>query len=302
MNRGRSTGDGVRAVLCCDLDGVVWTGRRPVPGAADAIRSAAAAGWRIGFLTNNSSAPVDEVVDRLAALGVPCRADDVITSAQSAAAVLAGRLAPGSRVLVVGGPGVRGAVVAVGLTPVEEPPAAAVVVGWDRRFDFERLDRAAAAVRAGALFVATNRDPTYPDEGRLLPGAGSMVAAVATAAGTEPMVAGKPEEPTVRLVRERFGPTGVVVGDRPSTDGALAAALGWPFALVLSGVTSREAVRGGEAIPHPVPDYVANDLVELVPRLGEATGSTRGQRPGGSGGGHPGRGASGGRMGRDQPG
>src|SRR5205807_2396550 len=84
---------------------------------------------------------------------------------------------------------------------------------------------------------------------RVLACAGSLVAAVATAAGSTPEVAGKPEAPTVGLIRERFGTTGVVVGDRPSTDGALATAIGWPFALVLSGVTAAVAPPGGEAIP-----------------------------------------------------
>ena len=88
----------------------------------------------------------------------------------------------------------------------------------------------------GARFVATNLDPTYPVAGGLVPGAGALVAAVSTASGTRPEVAGKPEAAMVALVHARWGTTGVVVGDRPSTDGALAVALEWPFALVLSGV------------------------------------------------------------------
>jgi len=122
-------------------------------------------------------------------------------------------------------------------------------------------------VREGARFVATNMDATYPVPGGLIPGAGSIVAAVATATGVRPEVAGKPEAPTVALVHDRLGSTGVVVGDRPSTDGALADALGWPFALVLSGVTAEVAPPGGEAIPTPAPPYVANDVGELVPQL-----------------------------------
>ena len=99
----------------------------------------------------------------------------------------------------------------------------------------------------------------------MLPGTGAIIAAVATAGGRQPEVAGKPEAPTVALVRERFGTHGVVVGDRPSSDGALAAALGWPFALVLSGVTAAVAPPGGEAIPSPPPPYVAADLGALAP-------------------------------------
>jgi ribonucleotide monophosphatase NagD (HAD superfamily) len=93
------------------------------------------------------------------------------------------------------------------------------------------------------------------------------VAAVATAAGSTPEVAGKPERPTVDLIRVRFGTTGVVVGDRPSTDGALANALQWPFALVLSGVTAAIAPPGGEAIPDPAPPFVGKDLGALATAL-----------------------------------
>ena len=106
-------------------------------------------------------------------------------------------------------------------------------------------------MRDGARFVATNLDATYPVPGGLIPGAGSLVAAVATAAGASPEVAGKPEAPTVGLIRERYGDIGVVVGDRPSTDGALATALGWPFALVLSGVTAAVAPPGRRGDPRP---------------------------------------------------
>src|SRR5207237_7597828 len=118
---------------------------------------------------------------------------------------------------------------------------------------------------------ATNLDATYPIPDGLLPGAGAIVAAVATASGTEPEVAGKPFAPTVAMVRSRLGTHGVVVGDRPSTDGALADALGWPFALVLSGVTQREAPPGGESIPEPPPPFVADDLAALVPQLVDAS-------------------------------
>jgi glycerol 3-phosphatase-2 len=174
---------------------------------------------------------------------------------------------PGARVLACPGPGVREALVEHKLLPVDDGPADAVVVGFHRDFDYAGLDRASAAVRAGARFVATNLDATYPVPGGLIPGAGSLVAAVATAGGRTPEVAGKPEAPTVGLIRERFGDTGVVVGDRPSTDGALATALGWPFALVLSGVTAAVAPPGGEAIPDPAPPFVGADLGALAPTL-----------------------------------
>jgi glycerol-1-phosphatase len=254
-------------VVCCDLDGVVWRGDEAIPGAADAIARLRAAGFRVGFVSNNSAAPVADVVSELERCGIPAVDDDVVTSALAAATLLAGDLAPGDRVLACAGPGVVEALTDAGLTAVDAPPAAAVVVGFHRTFDFDELDRSSRAVREGARFVATNLDATYPIRGGMQPGAGSIAAAVATASGRAPEVAGKPEPPTVALVRQRFGAHGVVVGDRPSTDGAFAAALGWPFALVLSGVTRDDAAPGGERVPEPRPPFVADDLGALAPDL-----------------------------------
>jgi HAD superfamily hydrolase (TIGR01450 family) len=254
-------------VVCLDLDGVIWRGDVPIPSASGAIALLRDAGLRIGFLSNNSSMVIAEVVAKLARAGVPAEPHEVLTSAVAAGALLGSSLPSGARVLVCAGPGVVEALGDTGLTLVSEPPAAAVVVGFHRDFDYDELERASRAVREGARFVATNLDATYPTSDGMIPGTGALVAAVATASSTTPEVAGKPEPPTVALVRQRLGRTGVMVGDRPSTDGALADALGWPFALVLSGVTARVAVPGGEAIPSPPPPYVAADLGELAPRL-----------------------------------
>jgi HAD superfamily hydrolase (TIGR01450 family) len=261
---GAGAGGSRPFVVCCDLDGVVWRATAAIPGAADGVAAMRAAGLRVAFLTNNSSRKVRDHVEQLAALGIPATAEDVATSAQAAAAMLARSTSPGARVLACAGPGVAEALAARDFLVVDEGPAAAVVVGWHRTFDFERLRRAADAVRGGARYVATNLDPTYPGAHGLLPGAGAIAAAVSTASGRRPEVAGKPEPPTVELVRARFGGRGVVVGDRPSTDGALAAALGWPFALVLSGVAG---TPGEEEVPDPAPPFVAPDLGALAPRL-----------------------------------
>ncbi|MEX2253804.1 MAG: HAD-IIA family hydrolase [Acidimicrobiia bacterium] len=261
-SRGRAA-----PVVCCDLDGVLWRGDEPIPGSADAIAALRDAGLRVGFVSNNSSQPVATVVAKLEGLGIAATVDDVLTSAHAAAALLAHTLSPGARVLACAGPGVVEALAEVGLAPVAEPPVEAVVVGFHRGFDFDELDRASSAVRDGARFVATNLDATYPVPGGMLPGTGAITAAVAVASGRAPEVAGKPEAPTVALVRERFGDSGVVVGDRPSSDGALAGALGWPFALVLSGVTAAPPPPGGEAIPEPRPAFVEADLRALAPAL-----------------------------------
>lgn len=247
-------------VVCLDLDGVVWLGAVPIPGAAAAVGALRAGGGRVGFITNNSGRTPASIVGQLSSMGVDAAAEDVVTSAQAAVALLAGSTAGGTRVLACAGPGVVEALTAGGFEAVREGPAEAAVVGWHRDFDYDELDRTAAVVRGGARFVATNLDPTYPGPEGPMPGNGALVAAVAIASGVQPEVAGKPEPAMVRLVRDRFGDAGVMVGDRPSTDGALAAALDWPFALVRSGVTD-------EAIPDPPPAHVAASLADLVPRL-----------------------------------
>ena len=161
-----------RPVVCCDLDGVIWRGETPIAGAADGVTRLRDAGLRVVFLTNNSSGRVRDNVERLAAAGVAADPDDLVSSAQAAAALLATTTAPGSRVLACAGPGVVEALRAEGFEPVSgasargdapaDAPVDAVVVGWHRDFDFERLRIAADAVRSGARFVATNLDPTYP--------------------------------------------------------------------------------------------------------------------------------------------
>ena len=189
-------------------------------------------------------------------MGVAAGAEDLLTSAQAAATLFE----PGSTALACAGPGVPEALAARGVRVVDAGPADAVVVGWHREFDFSRLARAADAVRAGARLIGTNDDSTFPTPDGLLPGAGALLAAVAYASGAHADVAGKPHAPMRRLVAERLGPVTTVVGDRPSTDGALARALGARFELVLSGVTGEREL---DAL-RPVPDAVAPDLGGLV--------------------------------------
>ena len=265
-----------RPVVCCDLDGVVWRGETPIEGAAAGVAHLRGAGLRVAFLTNNSSGRVRDNLERLAGAGIAASPDDLVTSAQAAAALLAREQhrspsSPAARVLACAGPGVVEALRAHGFDPVDSASSelAAVVVGWHREFDFERLRRAADGVRSGVRFVATNLDPTYPGAEGLLPGAGALVAAVATAGGRRPEVAGKPEPAMAALVRARYGSPVVMVGDRPSTDGAFARALGVPFALVLSGVAG---TAGEESVPDPPPAFVARDLGALAPQLAGAFG------------------------------
>lgn len=249
---------GVRGTWVSDLDGVVWLAESPIPGGAEAIARLRHEGARVLFVTNNSAPTLAELLERLARAGIPATETDVVTSAQSAAAMLA----PRSTALVCAGAGVHEALAERGVESVPEGPADAVIVGWTRAFDFELMSSAAAAVRSGARFIGTNEDATHPTPRRLEPGAGALLAAVATASQATPEVAGKPHEPLVALLRERASDIVMVVGDRPSTDGALARRLHVPFALVRSGVT-----RDGREPMVVEPDEDAPDLVTLVRRI-----------------------------------
>jgi 4-nitrophenyl phosphatase len=236
-----------------DLDGVVWLAEEPIPGAADAVARLRATGDDVVFVTNNSSQPVRAVEAKLAAHGIPAEGD-VLTSAMAAALLVE----PGERVLVCAGPGVVEALEGRGAIPVRDGDAAAVLVGFHLDFDYERLRIAARAVRRGARLLATNADSSYPTPDGPIPGGGAILAAVVAATGTEAVVAGKPCSPMADLVRARLGPSGVMVGDRPDTDGRFAAVLGYRFALVHTGVTPA-------GVPvDPEPDLVAPDLAALV--------------------------------------
>jgi len=243
-----------------DLDGVVWLTDQPVPGSAEAVAALRRARVRVLFVTNNSQPTLAELVGRLERVGIEASAEDLVTSGQAAATLLA----PGARALVIGGGGVVESLTARGVEVVEASPVDAVVVGWTRQFDFDRLAAAATAVRAGATLVGTNDDPTFPTPGRLLPGAGALLAAVATASGVVPQVAGKPHRAVADLIARRSAEVRATVGDRPSTDGALARLLEVPYALVLSGVTGESQVPSLD----PPADAVAPDLGSLVASLG----------------------------------
>ena len=241
-----------------DLDGVVWLADEPIAGSPEAIGRLRAGGIRPVFVTNNSSLTVSDYVAKLRGMGIDAAANDVITSAQAAASLCE----PGSSAVACGGPGVVEALRQRGVEVRPGGPADAVVVGWHRDFDFGRLTVAARALWDGARLIGTNEDATYPTPDGLLPGAGSILAAVSVAGGVEATVAGKPHPAIIELLRQRTGgEVELVVGDRLNTDGLLAERLGCRFGLVLTGVTT-VAPEPGANVPHP--DAIGKNLASIV--------------------------------------
>ena len=252
-------------VALLDLDGVVYLSGTPIPGAADALRKADAAGMRLAYVTNNAFRTPAAIAALLTSFGVPATQEDVVTSAQAAARLLADRLPPGAPVLVIGGSGLRMALRERGLRPVstaiEKPQA--VVQGYAPDISYPMLAEGGLAVAAGALFVASNADRTLPSRRGRQPGNGSLLAVIATATGVQPLVAGKPEPPLHRESVLRTGAKNpLVVGDRLDTDIEAAHRVGADSLLVLTGVTGpAEAVL---APPSQRPTYLAEDLAGLL--------------------------------------
>lgn len=269
------------APILCDLDGVVWLSHEPIAGSVEAIAALRAAGHRVLFVTNNSYAKVASQEETLASLGITALGD-VLTSSGAAATLLKA----GQRVLVAGGPGVVEAVEQVGaivagrtddgssteLQMASDENIDVVVVGFHRTFNFESMRRASAAVRAGATLIGTNDDATYPTSTGVIPGGGSILAAIATASGVAPIVAGKPFAPMGELVCRTLGVTDLsfcwMVGDRYSTDGAFAKTIGAKFALVTSGVVDRDGATALQK-QHDF-EVVVDDLLGLAKHLGVA--------------------------------
>jgi glycerol-1-phosphatase len=248
----RALADRYEAIIL-DLDGVVYRGDDAVPGAAEAITALRERGRRIVFLTNNSARTPERVTEKLADLEIAANPEEVVTSAQAAAALVLERVGQRATAFVVGEEGVRRALAEVGVELLDGGPdrADVVVMGWDRSADYDKLRTASVLVQRGARLVATNADASYPAPGgELWPGAGALLAAVETATGVRAEVAGKPHRPlfdeAVRRARTRRA---LVVGDRMETDIEGAIGAGLDAALVLSGAAGPADLLDARGLP-----------------------------------------------------
>jgi 4-nitrophenyl phosphatase len=252
-----------------DMDGVLYRGNSPLPGVNDLLNALALREQGFMLATNNSMATPADYVAKLAAMGIDVPESSILTSAMATRDFLLETVGPDAGVFVIGMPALREQLFRdTALRPVqygEEVPAA-VVVGLDKGFTYEKLAMANEAIRAGARFVATNADATLPTEGGLIPGSGSLVAAVATTSGQRPTVIGKPEPLILEMALERLGAdpaTSVMVGDRLDTDVVAGERAGMLTVLVLTGVSTREEIATAPVIP----DLVFTDLPALLEAL-----------------------------------
>jgi glycerol 3-phosphatase-2 len=252
-------------VALLDLDGVVYVGPDAVPGCPEALAAARQAGMRLGYVTNNASRTPEDVAAHLEDLGIPAEPDQVITSAQAAASVVAARFGVRARVLPVGGPGVSVALHDAGLIVVEEAEdhPVAVVQGYGRGVGWGDLAEAVVAVRGGAQHVATNTDATIPSPRGPLPGNGAMVGVVSAVTGRPPLVTGKPDPAMhAECVRRTGAQRPIVVGDRLDTDIEGARRAEATSLLVFTGVTNAATLLA--APPQQRPDLISSDLSGLL--------------------------------------
>jgi phosphoglycolate/pyridoxal phosphate phosphatase family enzyme len=257
----------IKAVIF-DLDGVIYRGRTPFPGASatlDALRSQHCPAY---FFTNNSTRSRESYVALLAGFGIASDPDHIVTSASLTVDYLRAQYAGRAPTIhVVGEEGLREELRRAGFRVVARLPkrgVEVVVVGMDRRFTYAKLHVAQQALLGGAEFIATNRDATYPVEGNVIPGGGSIVAAVAAAAEREPITMGKPSEWSGRLIARHAGiaPSEMLmVGDRIETDIVMGRRAGLWTVMVLTGISTLEEAL---ATPEPhQPQWVIPSIAEV---------------------------------------
>lgn len=279
-------------LLLVDLDGVVYRGTDPVPGVAAVLADRASRGDDVVYVTNNSMHYRADYVTRLTAMGAPVTQATVVSSARATALYVAGHEAGIRRVLVLGASGLERELRDVGLDIVTAGHAAtrmhqegidgwtaagapdAVVTGLDPNLTYLRLAAANDCIRAGARFIATNRDPVYPTERGLRPGAGAIAAALEASSGVVPLSIGKPAAHLLELAAEAVGRDArdaVMIGDGIETDLAASRSVGARCIFMLTGVTTRAQVEALPAAERPT--AIAADASQLAAALESLTAS-----------------------------
>jgi HAD superfamily hydrolase (TIGR01450 family) len=267
--------------LLLDLDGVIYEGGRAIVHSVESISALQVKGIQVGYITNNASRTSEAIAEQLRSFGLELNAEDVITSAQAGAGLLKHIVPAGSKVLVVGGEGLRSNVLLAGFQIIEssKDSPVAVIQGFDPSVGWKQLAEASYAIQNGAKWVATNQDWTIPREEGLAPGNGTLVSAVHTAVGQLPVVAGKPEEAIFETALSHFGSSSAIyIGDRLDTDVLGANRAGIGSALVMTGVTTRKELLAAKADSRPT--YILGTLKELMTSYQQPAKTKRGYKLG----------------------
>jgi 4-nitrophenyl phosphatase len=250
--------------LILDIDGVIWNDEQPIGNLNEIFTRIKARNFRIVLATNNSTRSPGQYIQKLDALGVQLQRSQIVNSAQSAASYLRANFSQKSPIYIIGEIGLAEAVADYGFT-IEEYPnqVVAVVVGMDRTLTYEKLKNATQLIRSGAAFIGSNPDKTFPTPNGLVPGAGSIIAAIEAATGVQPTILGKPNPEIYRVAMERLETMPeetLVIGDRLETDIQGAQICKCRTAIVLSGVTTIDQAHHWR----PRPDIIADDLSQII--------------------------------------
>ncbi|AZK47377.1 TIGR01457 family HAD-type hydrolase [Paenibacillus lentus] len=247
-----------------DLDGTMYHGNRMIPGADQLINAMKCSQIPYLFVTNNSSRTPSDVAEHLQQMGIPAQAEDVCTSAVAAAEYIAS-LQPGAKVAPIGEYGLTEALKQAGLTIDTDEPEY-VVQGIDRGFTYDKLAQAARWIASGARYILTNPDLQLPGQEGIMPGAGTISAAIVAASSVEPVIIGKPSNILMKHAMERLGvrpDATAVIGDNMLTDISAGAHAGCGTILTLTGVTNRTNLPGLMEKTGVTPDTICEDLTEV---------------------------------------
>jgi 4-nitrophenyl phosphatase len=253
--------------LIIDMDGVLYLGDHPMPRLCEFFAFLRERNIPFILATNNSTRTPQEYVDKLAGMGVMVSPNEILVSGQATARFLAREYPTGTRVHVFGMPALKQAMTDEGFILADEE-VQLVVASMDRTVTYEKLKRATLLIRGGARFIATNLDPTNPSEEGLIPGTGSMIAALATASETEPTVIGKPEPIMYQLAMEQMGArheTTAAIGDRVDTDILGGKRAGLTTICVLSGSSTRAEAEAVET------DLIFDNISHLLETWSHST-------------------------------
>jgi 4-nitrophenyl phosphatase len=257
----RSPIPSVKAAIL-DMDGVLWRGPEPIGDLPGIFSRMSSLGWKVAFATNNTTRTVDQYVVILRSLGITVQPEQIITSGVACGIYLQKKFEGSGEVYIIGEKPLFDTLAAFGFRSGESSPRA-VVAGLDRQLTYERLATGSRLIRAGCEFIGTNPDPTLPTPEGLIPGTGSILAALEAASGVRPTIIGKPYPELFRIALGGLGTAPeetLVVGDRIETDIAGGIAAGCLTALVLTGVTSREKANGSQFKPQ----FIAANLERLL--------------------------------------
>ncbi|MGB9798538.1 MAG: HAD-IIA family hydrolase [Thermanaerothrix sp.] len=252
----------VRALIL-DMDGVLWRGDQPIGNLPAIFEAIQTQGLRVALATNNATRTAEQYAQKLQKFGVTFDPHFIVTSADATAHYLHQQFPHGGPVYIIGEEGLRKALAEYGFYLVEDGQVLAVVAGLDRQLTYEKLRKATLLIRQGIPFIGTNPDRTYPSPEGLVPGAGTVLAALEAASDVQPTIIGKPFPFLFQVALERLNCDShetLVVGDRLDTDILGAQQAGLRAALVLSGVTTAEEASRWS----PPPVLIAPTLAHLL--------------------------------------